>query len=48
MTETVYKWIIVYEDGWAEEKCGASPYSFVEDLEEVPVAIIRNGVWKNL
>ena len=45
MSATVYKWIIVYEDGRTEEKWGESPYSFADDLEEVPVAIIRNG-WR--
>ncbi len=43
MSATVYKWIIVYEDGSTEEKLAESPYDFADDLEEVPVAIIRNG-----
>lgn len=45
MSATIYKWIIVYENGNTEEKQGESPYDFVDDLTEVPVAIIRNG-WK--
>lgn len=43
MSAMVYKWIVVYEDGRTEEKWGESPYSFADDLVEVPVAIIRNG-----
>lgn len=44
MSATVYKWIIVYDDGRTEEKCGESPYDFADELfQEVPVAIIRNG-----
>jgi len=46
MSATIYKWIIVYDDGRTEEKWGESPYDFADDLlVEVPVAIIRNG-WK--
>lgn len=44
MSATVYKWIIVYEDGRTEEIWGESPYAFADDLAEVPVAIIRNGL----
>ena len=43
MSATIYKWIVVYDDGRTEEKYGASPYDFADDLIEVPVAIIRNG-----
>ena len=43
MSATVYKWIIVYEDGRTEEKWAESPDVFADDLAEVPVAIIRNG-----
>lgn len=43
MSATIYKWIIVYDDGSTEEKWGQSPYDFVDDLVEIPVAIIRNG-----
>ena len=43
MSATVWRWIIVYEDGHTEEKSGESPYAFADDLEEVPVAIIRMG-----
>ena len=43
MSATIYKWIVVYDDGRAEEKLGEAPYSFADDLDEVPVAIIRNG-----
>ena len=43
MSTTIYKWIVVYDNGTTEEKFGASPYAFADDLEEVPVAIIRNG-----
>lgn len=41
MSAAVYKWIVVYDDGWAEEKVGESPFDFVDRLEDVPVAIIR-------
>ncbi len=47
MSATIYKWIVVYADGSTEEKLGESPYAFADDLEEVPVAIIRNGWWKD-
>lgn len=43
MSAPIYKWIVVYEDGSTEEKLGETPYAFVDDLVEVPVAIIRNG-----
>lgn len=43
MSATVYKWIVVYEDGRTEEKWGEAPWSFDDDLVGVPVAIIRNG-----
>ena len=43
VSATIYKWIIVYDDGRTEEKWGESPYDFADDLIEVPVAIIRNG-----
>ena len=43
MSATIYKWIVVYDDGRTEEKLGESPYDFAEDLAEVPIAIIRNG-----
>ena len=43
LSATIYRWIVVYDDGRTEEEWGASPYDFVDDLEEVPVAIIRNG-----
>lgn len=43
MSETIYRWIIVYDNGETEEKCGADPCDFADDLIEVPVAIIRNG-----
>ena len=43
MSATVYKWIIVYDDGRTEEKWGESPFSFADDLREVPVAIVLNG-----
>ena len=45
MGATIYKWIVVYDEGWTEEKVGESPYDFADALVEVPVAIIRNGVW---
>ena len=47
MSTTIYKWIIVYDDGTAEEKLGESPCAFANDLAEVPVAIIRNG-WERI
>ena len=43
MSATIYKWIIVYDDGSTEEKRGESLYDFADDLVEVPVAIIRAG-----
>ena len=43
MSATVYKWIIVYENGRTAEKYGTCPYAFADDLAEVPVAIIRDG-----
>ncbi len=43
MSATIYNWIVVYDDGRTEEKSGESPYDFADDLDEVPVAIIRNG-----
>ena len=43
MSATVYKWIVVYDDGRTEEKRGESPSDFADYLAEVPVAIIRNG-----
>ena len=45
MSATVYRWIVVYEDGYTVEKWGESPADFADELEEVPVAIIRNG-WR--
>lgn len=45
MSATIYKWIVVYDDGRTEERLGGSPYDFADDLDEVPVAIIRNGWW---
>ena len=45
MSATIYKWIIVYDDGQTEEKQGESPSNFVDYLVRVPIAIIRNG-WK--
>ena len=47
MSATVYKWIIVYEGGYAEEKLGTCPADFADDLAEVPAAIIRNGRWED-
>lgn len=44
MGASIYKWIIVYDDGRTEEKCGTSPSDFADDLAEIPVAIIRNGL----
>lgn len=43
MSATIFKWIVVYDDGRTEEKWGECPYDFADDLVEVPVAIIRNG-----
>lgn len=40
---TVYKWIIVYEGGYTEEKSGTCPYDFADDIVDVPIAIIREG-----
>ena len=45
MSASVYNWIVVYEDGRTELKCGESPDDFAYELQEVPVAIIRSG-WK--
>ena len=44
MSATVYKWIIVYDDGRTEEKWSQSPADFADYLDEVPVAIIRSGL----
>lgn len=44
MSATIYKWIVVYDDGRTEEKWGASPYDFADDLVDIPVAIIRYGL----
>ena len=48
MSATIYKWIVVYDDGTIEEKWGESPSDFADYLVKVPIAIIRNGwgVWK--
>ena len=43
MGATIYKWIVVYDDGTTEEKLGTSPCDFADDLTEVPIAIIRMG-----
>ena len=43
MSATVYKWIIVYEGGYTEEKSGTCPYDFADDIVDVPIAIIREG-----
>ncbi len=43
MSATVYKWIIVYEGGYTEEKLGTCPAAFADDLVAVPIAIIREG-----
>ena len=45
MSATVYKWIIVYEGGYTEEKLGTCPAAFADDLVAVPIAIIREGWW---
>ena len=45
MSATVYKWIIVYEDGRTEEKWAESPYAFADDLAEVPVIICLLHEW---
>ena len=42
MSATIWKWIVVYEGGRTEIKIGENIYAFAEDLEEVPVAIIRD------
>lgn len=43
MSATVYKWIIVYEGGYTEEKHGTCPADFDDDIVDVPIAIIREG-----
>ena len=43
MSAPVYQWIVIYEDGRTEVEWGESVYSFADDLDEVPIAIIRNG-----
>lgn len=45
MSATVYKWIIVYEDGCTEERIGTCPYDFADDIVDAPIAIIREGWW---
>ena len=43
MSATIYKWIIVYEGGYTEEKTGTCPADFADDIVDVPIAIIREG-----
>ena len=43
MSAPVYKWIIVYEGGYTEEKTGECPACFTDELVDVPIAIIREG-----
>lgn len=43
MSAPVYKWIIVYEGGYTEEKTGECPAVFADELVDVPIAIIREG-----
>ena len=43
MSATIWNWIIVYDDGRTEIKRGESPCAFADELEEVPIAIIREG-----
>ena len=43
MSATVYKWIIVYEGGYTEEKVGTCIMDFAEDIVDVPIAIVREG-----
>lgn len=43
MSATIYKWIIVYEGGYTEEKLGTCPADFADDIVDVPIAIIREG-----
>ena len=45
MSAPVYKWIIVYEGGYTEEKYGTCPADFADDIVDVPIAIIREGWW---
>lgn len=45
MSAPVYKWIIVYEGGYTEEKHGTCPADFADDIVDVPIAIIREGWW---
>ena len=44
MSATIYKWIIVFDDGSTEEEWGESPYDFADGLMKAPVAIIR--IWR--
>lgn len=43
MSATTYKWIVVYEGGYTEEKHGTCPADFADDIVDVPIAIIREG-----
>lgn len=43
MSSPVYKWVIVYEGGYTEEKTGTCPADFADDIIEVPIAIVREG-----
>ena len=43
MSAMVYKWIVVYEGGYTEEKYGTCPADFADDIIDVPIAIIREG-----
>lgn len=49
MSATVYKWVIVYEGGYTEEKVGTCPADFADDIyvDDVPIAIVREGWCKN-
>ena len=44
MSAPVYTWVIVYEGGYTEEKTGTRPADFADDIIDVPIAIIREGV----
>ena len=46
MSAPVYMWVIVYEGGYTEEKIGTCPADFADDIDDVPIAIIREGCWE--
>ncbi len=44
MSATIFTWIIVYDDGHTEEKTGSCPADFTDDIDDVPIAIVRKPI----